>query len=73
LQTAKAWYFVTSGISPRDVGLTDESTMDFWPQRPAPRRVDPVEINGMRTGLLGRVASERGVQAPGALGRSTLD
>jgi AraC-like DNA-binding protein len=36
--------------------------MDFWPQPYAPRRVDLVEVNGMQTGLLGRVASQRGVQ-----------
>jgi AraC-like DNA-binding protein len=36
--------------------------MNFRPQPHAPRRIDPVVINGMRTGLLGRVASARGVQ-----------
>jgi AraC-like DNA-binding protein len=36
--------------------------MNFTPQPRAPRRIDPVKINGMQTGLLGRVASERGVQ-----------
>jgi AraC family transcriptional regulator len=36
--------------------------MNFKPQPHARRRVDPVEINSMRTGLLGRVASARGVQ-----------
>jgi AraC-like DNA-binding protein len=36
--------------------------MNFTPQPRAPRRIDRVKINGMQTGLLGRVASERGVQ-----------
>ena len=36
--------------------------MIVTPQRRAVRRLAPVNINGMRTALMGRVASERGVQ-----------
>jgi hypothetical protein len=47
---AKTCYLKQSWISPEGVGLTDRGNMDFWLQ-PHARRVDPVEINGLRTGL----------------------